>query len=70
MKTNFKKAKQMFDDRFGADLIRVSDIDCFKTRQALRGIKFILRGGVETFSEDFDCFKDVKIFINEKVASK
>mgnify|MGYP001228662432 CR=1 FL=1 len=48
-------------NRFGIEIERVSDIDCFHTRRALAGIKFILRGA--NFDEDFETFKDVKTFI-------
>ena len=33
------------------------------TREALSGIRFILRGG--GFDEDFETFKDVKQFVNK-----
>ena len=48
-------------NKFGIEIERVSNIDCFHTKRALAGIKFILRDG--NFNEDFETFKDVKTFI-------
>ena len=46
----------------GIEIERVSNMDSI-TREALSGIRFILRGG--GFDEDFETFKDVKQFVNK-----
>ena len=57
-----KKINEILIEMEGVEIERVSDIDCFHTRQALAGIKFILRDG--DFDIDFATFKDVKIWFN------
>ena len=39
-----KQINKYLLNKFGVEIERVSDIDSYKTRRALAGIKFILRG--------------------------
>ncbi len=57
-----KKINKKLIEMEGIEIQRVSDIDCFHTRQALAGIKFILRDG--DFDIDFATFKDVKVWFD------
>tara|TARA_R100001163_G_scaffold22513_2_gene19056 strand:- start:2974 stop:3177 length:204 start_codon:yes stop_codon:yes gene_type:complete len=59
-----KQINKHLKNTIGLEIERVSDINCFHTREALSGIKFILRGG--GFDEDFETFKDVKEFVNKQ----
>ena len=62
MKT-LKQINKFLNDKFQCEIERVSDINNPVIKEALSGIKFILRSDI--FDEDFETFKDVKIFINK-----
>ena len=59
MKT-IKQINKHLKNIVGVEIERVSDINNPVVKEALTGIKFILRGG--EFNEDFETFKDVKEF--------
>ena len=56
-----KIINKFLNDMFGVEIERVSDINNPVVKEALSGIKFILRGG--GFNEDFETFKDVNEFV-------
>ena len=57
MKT-IKQINKHLKNIVGVEIERVSDINNPVVKEALTGIKFILRGG--ELNEDFQTFKDVK----------
>jgi hypothetical protein len=61
----FKKLQKILNEKFGAELIRVSDIDNFVTRDALVPFKFLIRGS--GLDSEFVRLKDAKQFIEELV---
>ena len=61
----FKKLQKILNEKFGAELIRVSDIDNFVARDALVPFKFLIRGN--GLDSEFVRLKDAKQFIKELV---
>ena len=61
----FKKLQKILLNKSSADLIRVSDIDNFVTRDALIPFKFIIRGSHngESIDKDFMTLRDTREFI-------
>ena len=62
-----EQLQEMFEQELEVpfEIERVSDIDCFMTKRALAGIKFICRD--RGFNLDFETFAEVEVWFEELI---